>query len=534
MRADDGWAIRSGDDLLGGLAVDGFAPIGRGGSIDFDDPSVLTRGAAESAQEPARASGRPAAARPAGRSERMIGLHLIDLVDDAGYLRERPRGGGDAPGLPARARSRRCSPGCSCSIRPACSRARSRNAWRCSCASATGSIRRWRRCSTISTCWSQGDLPELARACGVGAEDLSRDDRGDQGARPEARPGLRSEPVRRWCPTSSCAAPPGGWRVELNTATLPRVLVNTATTASCAPTGGRQAGQGVSERAAAVGQLAGQGARPARPHDAQGRRGGGRAPAALPRSTACQHLRPLVLRDIAATTELHESTVSRATADKYVATPRGNFPFRYFFSNALPGTDGGAEPCGRGDPPADQGDDRARGPRARAVGRSDRRGAAREGVAIARRTVAKYRESLAHPVFGAAPPHQGIKACLMRAFGLILSRGQAVTRRAPKDVPDGLTRSLSVRRRAHGCWKPDSDGPGARTDIGAHVAGLARSALGRRAAPGVARSSGRAREAATGAGDSDDGRRMVEIADIISSRRRRPRSQELAAASARC
>ena len=53
-----------------------------------------------------------------------------------------------------------------------------------------------------------------------------------------------------------------------------------------------------------------------------------------------QHLRPLVLRDIAAATELHESTVSRATADKYVATPRGNFPFRYFFSNALPGTNG--------------------------------------------------------------------------------------------------------------------------------------------------------------------------------------------------
>ena len=54
------------------------------------------------------------------------------------------------------------------------------------------------------------------------------------------------------------------------------------------------------------------------------------------------HLRPLVLRDIAAATDLHESTVSRATADKYVATPRGNFPFRYFFSNALPGTNGDA------------------------------------------------------------------------------------------------------------------------------------------------------------------------------------------------
>ena len=52
------------------------------------------------------------------------------------------------------------------------------------------------------------------------------------------------------------------------------------------------------------------------------------------------HLRPLLLRDIAEATDLHESTVSRATAEKYLATPRGNFPFRYFFSNALPGVAG--------------------------------------------------------------------------------------------------------------------------------------------------------------------------------------------------
>ena len=53
-----------------------------------------------------------------------------------------------------------------------------------------------------------------------------------------------------------------------------------------------------------------------------------------------QHLRPLVLRDIAAATGLHESTVSRATADKYVATPHGTFPLKYFFTTAIAATSG--------------------------------------------------------------------------------------------------------------------------------------------------------------------------------------------------
>ena len=109
------------------------------------------------------------------------------------------------------------------------------------------------------------------------------------------------------------------------------------------------------------------------------------------------HLRPLVLRDIAAATDLHESTVSRATADKYVATPRGNFPFRYFFSNALPGANGGASHSAeairqqmkamieREDPGNVLSDDQ--------IVAALRAG----GVAIARRTVAKYRESLAIP-----------------------------------------------------------------------------------------------------------------------------------------
>ena len=52
------------------------------------------------------------------------------------------------------------------------------------------------------------------------------------------------------------------------------------------------------------------------------------------------HLRPLILRDIAEAVEMHESTVSRVTANKYIATPRGTFELKYFFTTAIAGTDG--------------------------------------------------------------------------------------------------------------------------------------------------------------------------------------------------
>ena len=43
-----------------------------------------------------------------------------------------------------------------------------------------------------------------------------------------------------------------------------------------------------------------------------------------------------MLRDIAIATELHESTVSRVTSNKYIATPRGIFELKYFFTSSLP------------------------------------------------------------------------------------------------------------------------------------------------------------------------------------------------------
>jgi RNA polymerase sigma-54 factor len=51
-----------------------------------------------------------------------------------------------------------------------------------------------------------------------------------------------------------------------------------------------------------------------------------------------QHLRPITLKLVADAIEMHESTVSRVTSNKYMSTPRGNFELKYFFTNAIQST----------------------------------------------------------------------------------------------------------------------------------------------------------------------------------------------------
>ncbi|MFN7293457.1 MAG: RNA polymerase factor sigma-54 [Lysobacteraceae bacterium] len=104
-------------------------------------------------------------------------------------------------------------------------------------------------------------------------------------------------------------------------------------------------------------------------------------------------MRPLTLRAIAEPLGLHESTVSRATTRKYLRTPRGTFEFKHFFGVGLPGGDAGATSATavqdrlRRMIEAEE-PDRPLSDQALA----DRLGA--EGIVIARRTVAKYREGL--------------------------------------------------------------------------------------------------------------------------------------------
>ncbi len=106
-----------------------------------------------------------------------------------------------------------------------------------------------------------------------------------------------------------------------------------------------------------------------------------------------EHMQPLVLREVAEEVGMHESTISRITTQKYMHTPRGTFEFKYFFSSHVMTTDG----------------DEASATAIRARIRrliaaedpanplSDNRIAEllrEEGIDVARRTVAKYREAM--------------------------------------------------------------------------------------------------------------------------------------------
>jgi RNA polymerase sigma-54 factor len=113
-----------------------------------------------------------------------------------------------------------------------------------------------------------------------------------------------------------------------------------------------------------------------------------------------EHMRPMILRDIAAAISMHESTVSRVTSGKFMHTPRGVFELRYFFSSQVEGNDGSGTSSTairakikklikEESPDAPLSDSRI----AELL--------SKEGIPVARRTVAKYRESL-----GIAPSNE--------------------------------------------------------------------------------------------------------------------------------
>lgn len=106
-----------------------------------------------------------------------------------------------------------------------------------------------------------------------------------------------------------------------------------------------------------------------------------------------EHMKPMILKDIATAIGMHESTISRVTSGKYLHTPRGVFELRYFFSSQVEGDDGAGTSSTairakirkliRDEPPE--------------APLSDGRIAellSIEGIPVARRTVAKYREAL--------------------------------------------------------------------------------------------------------------------------------------------
>jgi len=189
--------------------------------------------------------------------------------------------------------------------------------------------------------------------------------------------------------------PGGAWLIELNSDTLPRVLVNTRYYARVSHAARKKEEKdylserfqsanwlvkSLHQRATTILKVASE---IVRQQEGFFRRG-------------VQYLRPLVLRDIAAAIEMHESTVSRVTSNKYMATPRGIFELKYFFTSAIAAASGGEALS------AEAVRFRIKGlieAEADDVLSDDRivEILLKEGIDIARRTVAKYREAMRIP-----------------------------------------------------------------------------------------------------------------------------------------
>ncbi|WP_395712041.1 RNA polymerase factor sigma-54 [Reyranella sp.] len=247
-----------------------------------------------------------------------------------------------------------------------------------------------------------GELTQLRRRCGVDEEDL-RDMLAELRTL-DPRPGqaFEFEPIQPVAPdlvllpAKDADTGEEGWHIELNTEALPKVLVDRNYHATLMK-GARAKPERdfvaerfqsanwlvktLEQRATTILKVARE---IVRQQDAFFRQG-------------VSALRPLVLRDIAIATELHESTVSRVTSNKYIATPRGIFELKYFFTSALPARTPGATVSSESVRSRIRhlvGAENAQHPLS-----DDRivdllKG---EGIEIARRTVAKYREAMRIP-----------------------------------------------------------------------------------------------------------------------------------------
>jgi RNA polymerase sigma-54 factor len=241
------------------------------------------------------------------------------------------------------------------------------------------------------------DKSALMKACGVDAEDVADMVAEIRALDPKPAQVFQHEVAQTVAPDILMRPhPDGGWIIELNPETLPRVLVNNDYYArvrrevrdkddrdyinSCFQSASWLV-KSLHQRATTILKVAQE---IVRQQDAFFRKG-------------IAHMRPLVLRDIAEEIEMHESTVSRVTTNKYMHTPRGLFELKFFFSAAIGSLDGQAAHS-------------AEAVRFRIKALIEDESSAKilsddriveilnvEGIDIARRTVAKYRESMKIP-----------------------------------------------------------------------------------------------------------------------------------------
>ncbi len=238
------------------------------------------------------------------------------------------------------------------------------------------------------------DLRRLQSLCGVDAEDLADMIAEVRALDPKPGAGHDVTPPAIIVPDVLMRPSDGGWMLELNPDTMPRLLISEAFHTRVLVHARREEKTFIAEKLASANWLVKSlqqraqtilkvASEVVRRQDEFMRHG-------------VSHLRPLILRDIADAVEMHESTISRVTANKYIATPRGTLELKYFFTTAIAGITGESHS--------------AEAVRFRIRGMIDQESPAcilsddaivnvlrREGVDIARRTVAKYREALRIP-----------------------------------------------------------------------------------------------------------------------------------------
>lgn len=236
------------------------------------------------------------------------------------------------------------------------------------------------------------DSAALSALCGVDAADIA-----DMIAEIRAldpKPGLgfgfaASETV---VPDIIVRSSPDGWQIELNPATLPRVLVNCVYYAEVSRTPmSREERMFLSECLNTANWLTKSLDQRAKTVLKVAREIVRRQEAFL--SQGVRHLRPLNLKAVADAIGMHESTVSRVTSNKYIETPRGMFELKYFFTSAIQSVDGGEAHSAAAvkdrirELVENENEDVLSDDRIVTILSSD-------GIEIARRTVAKYREAL--------------------------------------------------------------------------------------------------------------------------------------------
>jgi RNA polymerase sigma-54 factor len=329
-------------------------------------------------------------------TERLIGLQIIDLIDEAGYVQ------GDLGALAERL-------GCSFELVESVLTklqqfdpvgVAARNLAECLALQLKELDRLDPAMQALLAhldLLAKHDRAQLMKVCAVDAEDLA--DMAAEIRSLNPRPGYafdRTEVQAIQPDIMVHRLPDGSWSVELNSDTLPRLLVNQQYHARVNGKAQSKADKDyladrlsaanwlvktLHQRATTILKVASEIVRQQEMFFVRG----------------VKHLKPLIRRNIADEIGMHESTVSRVAANKFMATPRGLFELRYFFSAAIQAADGAdshsaeavrsriRELIDREPVEAVLSDDQLV-----AVLKSD-------GVDIARRTVAKYRESLKIP-----------------------------------------------------------------------------------------------------------------------------------------